>query len=216
MTKESKQGEKKVQNGIDKQTNLKQEPTEEEQVILVNNQDEVIGAKGKLAAHQLGLLHRAFSVFLVREGKHELETLLQQRQKNKYHCGGLWSNACCSHPRVHESILAAGERRLFEELGVTATLSVVGSFMYRAAFTNGLVEHEFDHVLVGVLENPLLAAEAIPFNPEEVGACRWISFSDLTQALLEYPEQYTPWLQPAQALLLEKQREWEDFLCLKP
>ena len=35
-----------------------------EEVILVNEQDEVIGVMEKLEAHQKGVLHRAFSVLV--------------------------------------------------------------------------------------------------------------------------------------------------------
>jgi isopentenyl-diphosphate delta-isomerase len=38
---------------------------EEEQVVLVDTADNVIGTAGKMLAHQQGLLHRAVSVFIV-------------------------------------------------------------------------------------------------------------------------------------------------------
>lgn len=116
-----------------------------EKVILVNEQDEVLGVMEKMEAHEKALLHRAFSVFIFND-KHEL--LLQQRAFSKYHSGGLWTNTCCSHPRPGESTEAAAIRRLKEEMGFTANLEKAFSFTYKAHFENGLTEHEFDHGLL--------------------------------------------------------------------
>ena len=70
-------------------------------VILVDRNDRQIGLDEKLKVHREASLHRAFSVFLFDEsGRY----LLQQRVRQKYHSGGLWSNTCCSHPRPGESI----------------------------------------------------------------------------------------------------------------
>src|SRR5688500_14875256 len=113
----------------------------EEHVILVDKQDTMLGVEEKIKAHQLALLHRAFSVFVYRKQAGSIEFLLQQRHKNKYHSGGLWTNTCCSHPRVGESIVFAGERRLKEEMSVQVPLIPVGSFQYFTKFENGLTEH---------------------------------------------------------------------------
>ncbi|HEY0272948.1 MAG TPA: isopentenyl-diphosphate Delta-isomerase, partial [Chitinophaga sp.] len=115
-------------------------------VILVDEQDRQTGTMEKLEAHQRGLLHRAFSVFILNE-HHEM--LLQQRALHKYHSGGLWTNACCSHPLPGEAVEAAAHRRLGEELGIDCYLTHLFAFQYRTAFDNGLTEHEYDHVLLG-------------------------------------------------------------------
>ncbi len=158
-------------------------------MVLVNEHDEVIGQAEKLAAHQQGLLHRAFSVMLYRKCGEELEFLLQQRALDKYHCGGLWANTCCSHPRFGETPLAAGERRLEEELGVRIALREIGHFVYKAHFDNGLTEYEFDHVLVA--EYSLTPQD---FNSSEIMALQWMRAQDLAQALTLSPKTYTPWL----------------------
>ena len=85
-----------------------------EEVILVNDSDEMIGTAEKLKAHQQALLHRALSIFILND---KGEMLLQQRAFNKYHSGGLWTNACCTHPKPNEDILFAAHRRLKEEMG---------------------------------------------------------------------------------------------------
>jgi len=163
------------------------------QVILVDAQDREIGIMEKLEAHQKALLHRAFSVFIFNT---KGQLLLQQRHLDKYHCGGLWTNTCCSHPQPGEATQAAAERRLKEELGFTVPLTHKGHFIYRAEFDNGLTEHELDHVLIGQtdLHNP-------PFNREEIAEVKWVTISDLERDLENHPDRYTPWLKPALALL---------------
>ena len=86
----------------------------EPQVILVDENDHEIGTAPKLEAHKQSLRHRAFSAFILRRSPQDLEILLQKRHPEKYHCGGLWTNTCCSHPYPGEDTIKAGERRLFE------------------------------------------------------------------------------------------------------
>lgn len=163
-----------------------------ERLVLVDEQDNAIGSEEKLKAHQLGLLHRAFSVCIFRQVNDTWELLLQQRQHDKYHCGGLWTNTCCSHPRPEENIIDAGQRRLKEEMGFCTDLSQAGSFIYRADFDNGLTESEFDHVLVGYC-----SADEFPVNPEEVADYKWVEISKLRQDFDANPSKYTPWFAKA-------------------
>lgn len=165
----------------------------QERVLLVDEQDCVIGTEEKLKAHQLGLLHRAFSVFIYRTVGTERQLLLQQRHQDKYHCGGLWTNTCCSHPRVGENIVAAAERRLWEEMSLDLPLKRLGCFYYKAAFENGLTEHELDHVLIGEYD----PTQPIILDPEEAQDYRWISEAALLEELSQYPERFTPWFLPA-------------------
>lgn len=158
----------------------------EEHVILVNERDEPIGTMEKIEAHQKALLHRAFSVFIFND---KGETMLQQRAAHKYHSPLLWTNTCCSHQRVGESNIEAGKRRLMEEMGFTAELEDVLSFVYKAPFDNGLTEHEFDHVMVGQYSGQ----PAI--NPEEVAAWKWMGLEEIRQDLGVHPERYTAWFQ---------------------
>jgi isopentenyl-diphosphate delta-isomerase type 1 len=162
-------------------------------VILVDENDTPIGQQEKLKAHQLAQCHRAFSVFIYRlNTQNDIALLLQQRHVEKYHCGGLWTNTCCGHPRPGEDTLVAASRRLFEEMGIQSTLKEVGVFHYIAPFENGLTENEVDHVFLGMMDN-----EKIIPHPEEIHAYRWISVQDLKIELHEKPEQFTPWLQQA-------------------
>jgi isopentenyl-diphosphate delta-isomerase len=155
-----------------------------EYVILVNEKDQEIGKMEKQEAHEKGLLHRAFSVFIFNDQK---ELLLQQRALTKYHSAGLWTNTCCSHPRVNETIVQAAHRRLQEEMGFDCFLEVKTSFIYKADFDNGLTEHEFDHVLVGNFNGEVI------INPTEVASYKWVAIDWLKQDMMKNPNNYTAW-----------------------
>jgi isopentenyl-diphosphate delta-isomerase len=153
-------------------------------VVLVDSQDNELGKMEKLEAHEKGLLHRAFSIFLFNS---KGEMLIQQRALSKYHSPGLWTNACCSHPAPNESIIQAGNRRLKEELGLSTELVDAFNFEYRETFENNLTEHELDHVLVGYSEgNPIL-------NQEEAKDYRWITWANLLEEIDLNPENFTIW-----------------------
>jgi len=163
-----------------------------EEVILVDEFDTPVGVMEKMEAHRKALLHRAFSVFIFnRKG----EMLLQRRALSKYHSGGLWTNACCSHPRPDEDTSQAARRRLSEELGFAVPLEKIFDFTYRSEFDNGLTEYEFDHVYVGYYEQ-----EVSP-NPEEVSEYRWLSPEAIEVELAAFPAHYTSWFHLALPLV---------------
>lgn len=170
-----------------------------DEVILVDSEDREVGTCEKLKAHQEGFLHRAFSIFIF-NSKNEM--LLHQRAHGKYHSGGLWTNACCSHPRPGESLQSATERRLQEELGFTCPIKPVGTLLYRAAMDKELIEHEFDHLFIGTYDGPIDRA-----NPHEVALLRWISLSDLQQEINKQPEQFTAWFRLALPKVLSIQAD---------
>ncbi|WP_031530069.1 isopentenyl-diphosphate Delta-isomerase [Dyadobacter crusticola] len=156
----------------------------EDQVILVNEEDVEIGLMPKLEAHQKGMLHRAFSVFIFNT---KGEMLLQRRAFGKYHSEGLWSNTCCSHPFPEESANRAASRRLREEMGISADLNFLYTFQYRVQLENGLTENELDHVFWGVSdEEPLI-------NTNEVSEYKYIAMSELQADLAQNPDNYTEW-----------------------
>lgn len=158
------------------------------EVILVDEQDRQIGTAEKLAAHQSGALHRAFSLFVFNSRG---ELLIQKRAAGKYHSGGLWSNTCCSHPRPGEQVIGAVHQRLQEEMGFDCPVRPVDAITYRTAFDNGLIEHEFDHLLVGEWDG----RPAV--NPAEAEDWRWIDPPSLTADMARRPDAYTFWFRLA-------------------
>ena len=155
------------------------------EVIVVDENDNAKGVMEKMEAHQKGVLHRAFSVFVFNSAG---ELLLQQRADHKYHSGGLWTNTCCSHPAPGEEVTDAALRRLKEEMGFNCELSHAFSFIYKAHFQNGLTEYEFDHVYIGYSDSiPLL-------NKDEVQNWKYINLQKLSQDIEENPGIYTAWI----------------------
>lgn len=176
----------------------------EQQVILVNEQDEAVGVAGKMEAHQKGLLHRAFSVFVFNE---KGEMLLQQRVKHKYHSGGLWTNTCCSHPVPGEDTLSAAVRRLHEEMGFETPLKKIFDFVYKTGFDNGLTEHEFDHVFAGQYDG------TVTINKDEVMNYRYSRVQEIKASLQQEPEKYTQWFRLAFPRIETWWREhYKDFV----
>jgi isopentenyl-diphosphate Delta-isomerase len=158
--------------------------TSEERIILVDDHDRQLGVMEKLEAHERGALHRAFSVFLyTSDGR----VVLQRRARGKYHSGGLWTNACCGHPRPGEEVREAAQRRLFEEMGIRCELQFRFEFQYRAALDNGLVEHEIDHVFTGVFDGtPVI-------DPDEVESWSALSMEELRERVRREPDTFTAW-----------------------
>lgn len=156
----------------------------EEHVILVDEKDREIGTMEKMEAHRQAVLHRAVSVFIVNS---KGEWLLQQRALNKYHSNGLWTNACCSHPRPGETSQETALRRLQEEMGMKADLHELFHFTYREELDNSLTEYELDHVFVGVSD------EKPNINTDEVLNWKYVSYRELAQDIAKHPENYTVW-----------------------
>jgi isopentenyl-diphosphate delta-isomerase len=159
-----------------------------ENVILVDEKDNQVGLMPKLEAHQKGLLHRAFSVFIFNS---DYKLLLQKRASSKYHSGGLWTNTCCSHPRDGEDTADAANRRLYEEMGIKTSLRKVYEFIYRAELDNNLIENEFDHVFYGIYnDDPIL-------NTDEADDFKWIDMETLKIDIDNNADKYTVWFKIA-------------------
>lgn len=157
----------------------------EDVLILVTEGNRAIGTGGKLAVHQRGLLHRAFSIFLFDD---KGRVLLQRRALGKYHSGGLWANTCCGHPRAGEHTAVAAHRRLHEELGMQANLRFGFQARYRTDLDHGLIENELVYVYVGQM------AGGMALNPEEVSETKLMSLPELIADTVSNPARYAYWL----------------------
>lgn len=156
----------------------------EEQVVLVSKKDEILGVMDKMQAHENGILHRAFSVFLFND---KGEMLLQKRAAGKYHSPNQWTNAVCSHPRMGETYMEAAQRRLKEELGIETPITYRFNFLYKADVGQNLWEHELDHVFTGNFEGEF------KLNEDEVSEVRYISIDELDKEMSANPENFTEW-----------------------
>lgn len=157
---------------------------EEDKIVLVDADDVPTGLAGKTEGHRLGLRHRAISI-IVRNARGEL--LIQRRSQAKYHSGGLWANACCSHPRPGELVIDAAHRRLPEEMGFDCPLIPLFTTHYRAILDNGFIEDEFVHAFAGAYDGPVAPV------PAEVSEWRWIGFDALEQDRRARPDAYAVW-----------------------
>lgn len=156
----------------------------EEYIIAVDENDKELGPIEKMEAHEKGVLHRAFSIFIF-NSKDQL--LLQKRYSGKYHSGGLWTNTCCSHPRYKEKLEEAIYRRLKEEMGFTCELTKLFSFCYKVNFQNSLTENEYDHVFIGTYDG-----EIVP-NENEVEDYKWIDIDEVKRDIKNNGHLYTFW-----------------------
>ncbi len=180
-----------------------------EYIITVDEHDRETGYMEKLEAHRRGILHRAFSLMIFNK---KGEMLLQKRAKMKYHSPGLWSNTCCSHQRVGETLGEAVSRRVQEELGFTCPCKEIFHFKYLVEFVNGLMEHEIDHVFFGHYNGTVIP------NDDEVEEIRWVDMDTLSKEMKENPDRFTYWFkilmdQPemtSKVKLMAGDEEWID------
>ncbi|MEI6042401.1 MAG: isopentenyl-diphosphate Delta-isomerase [bacterium] len=171
-------------------------------INLLDTEGNRIGSIEKLEAHKLGVLHEAFSIFIFND---EGKLLLQKRNKEKYHSGGLWTNTCCGHANYEEEINVATHRRLQEEMGFDTELKKIFNFTYKVELENQLFENETDHVFFGKSEST-----PIP-DPEEVEDFKWIAIQDLIDDANANPDAYTEWLK----IILKDQSFLDEISKLK-
>lgn len=194
----------------------KQNPGED-LLLWVDEKDHVIGYGEKLDTHVRRQCHRAFSVFLFDWSREKM--LLQRRASGKYHSGGLWSNACCSHPRKGESMEEALNGRLKTELGLSCSVRIkeadecrivlpeehtiyrAGSFHYCAHF-KGLSENEMDHVFLysrgeGIGKGGGFLESDFTWNPEEIQDTKWIAIEEIEEWYSRSPQDFSAWFKQA-------------------
>ncbi len=168
----------------------------EDTLILVDLEDRETGTGPKLQVHRENRLHRAFSVFIVDGDR----MLIQRRAFDKYHSGGLWANACCSHPRAGEKLSDAVQRRLAEELGIEAAVRELFSFVYFQQY-DGLSEYEYDHVFLAEYSGD------VRYDRNEVEEVMWIELSELARDVTDNPQKYCTWFIIALPEVLKYQRK---------
>ncbi len=174
----------------------------EEKILLIDAQDKVVGTCEKMEVHRQGYLHRAFSIFLF---NHRGEMLLQQRAREKYHSGGLWTNTCCSHQNADESAETTVHRRLKEEM-ISTSLKFLFKFIYRTTLNNSFIEYEFDHIYVG-------SYNGIPKpNPLEVQQWEYFSVENIQLQTSKKPHKFTEWFK---IIIKQHIENLEEFLQFK-
>lgn len=167
-----------------------------EYIAIVDKEDNITGYEEKMLVHEKGILHRAFSVLLL---NNKNEVLLQRRALEKYHSPGEWTNTCCSHQRVDESIKEAAVRRLKEELGIEFyNIEEKFVFHYECKFSNELYENEIDHVFIGRYNGNIDM-----FNKNEICDTKWISYLELMDWISKSPKDFTFWFKNIMEIIPE-------------
>lgn len=161
----------------------------ERKVIIVDQKGREIGSESHIKAHTEGTLHRSFGIFIINS---QNQMLLQKRALNKIHSGGLWCNACSSHPNPGEKTIDAAHKRLKEEMGIDCPLQEAFTFIYQITFEKDHIrEHEFGYVFIGFCDD-------VPRpNPEEVEAYRWMSLDRISRDISDNPNHYAYWFKQA-------------------
>lgn len=176
---------------MDDKTRITVDP--EELLILVDDNDEIVGYEEKNACHvENGILHRAFSIFIF---NNKGEFLLQKRSMAKLLWPGYWSNSVCSHPRKGETYESAAARRLFEEIGLESEIDYFFKFRYQAAYKNIGSENEMCALFAGVSEGEVKA------DPAEISEWKFIETVELNETMKAHPDIFTPWFK----------MEWQRF-----
>lgn len=157
---------------------------ERNDLVRVDIFDNELGPIEKMDAHTSPVLHRAFSVFLINNKK---EMLIQKRAAHKYHSPNIWANACCSHPRMGEDVVASAESRMIEELGFTTKVEELFKFNYMTKYNENLYEYEIDHVLFGEYNGEVV------LNSEEASEFKWINVDELAEDMIVNPTKYSSW-----------------------
>lgn len=175
-------------------------------ILLVDDNDNVIGTASKESCHADGKLHRAFSIFVYCPKMAQF--LLQKRAKDKYHSGGLWANSCCSHSANTDELANTMRNRLEDELGIRigqseinyattpneALFNYAGKFRYKVKLGN-LWENEIDHVFVLIVDSTQL--DISQFNLEEVESLKWETKESIVEQFAASPTSFAAWFYPA-------------------
>jgi isopentenyl-diphosphate delta-isomerase type 1 len=114
---------------------------------------------------------------------------MTRRALSKRTWPGVWTNACCGHPRPGESFTDAIARRLADELGTrpAAIAPVLPDFRYRATDASGIVENEVCPVFAAALAAPPQPA------PAEVMEIGWADPAALAAVAERTPWLLSPW-----------------------
>jgi isopentenyl-diphosphate delta-isomerase len=163
------------------------DPAPRDDVVLLDASRRPIGSMARDLVHTTDTpLHLAFSCWVL-DAEHRV--LMTRRAVTKRTWPGVWSNACCGHPRPGEAVADAVVRRVDEELGlrVRELALAVPHFAYRAVDASGIVEHEVCPVHVARVD-----ADPSP-DPSEVAEWRWVAWDDVVTIAATAPWALSPW-----------------------
>jgi isopentenyl-diphosphate delta-isomerase len=175
-----------------------------DEIVLVNNQNEVLGTAPKISSHNANTpLHRAFSVFLFNK---KGELLLQQRSRTKKTFPLVWSNSFCGHPTINESNVQAAERRMPFEIGIenVEIFEIISDYRYRTSM-NGIYENEICPVLVCFTDKKPIT------NNDEVENIRWTAWNNFLKEIEDKNSVFSLWSKEEARLLAQNEKFLELY-----
>jgi len=161
--------------------------TSEDLVVLLDPDLTPCGTAPRSTVHTTSTpLHLAFSCYVLDEDR---GVLLTRRALAKRTWPGVWTNACCGHPRPGEAMAEAVERRLADELGTRARSIelVLPDFRYEAVDASGVRENEYCPVFVATVTGGLDP------DPDEVMDLRWADPAAVADVAVRAPWLLSPW-----------------------
>lgn len=161
----------------------------QEQLVVVNKKDKVIGIESRKVCHLgRGLLHRAVTIFIFDE---KGNLLITRRSKQKLLWSNIWEASCSTHVYKNENYEQAGIRRLPQELGFSCELESAFIFKYQKLYKNVGSENEICTLLIGRYNGK------VDFNQKEISDYKWISLNKLWKDIERCSQKYAPWLKIA-------------------
>lgn len=157
-----------------------------DQVVLLDEQGEAIGAADATTVHHLRTpLHLAFSCYVfTTDGR----LLLTMRGRDAPTWPGTWTNSCYGHPAPGEPVADAVVRTVRAELGLTGHAELVlPDFRYRAVMDNGVAENAVCPAYRVVTDAPPAP------DPHAVGDFEWVEWPEFVYAVATGDITVSPW-----------------------
>lgn len=158
-------------------------------VVVVDENDNVIGAERMTDAIEKGLIRRAARVYVFNESGQ----LLVQQRSEKVLKPLMLDQSAAGHVDEGETYEQAAYRELEEELGISGyTLELVATSFRTTDFYNAIYR-------LTIPDNT-----PINFDPEEIKQVLWYDTDSLTKEMKTEPEKFTPAFLEAWHLLKDK------------
>lgn len=150
-------------------------------VLVVDEEDTVIGAMERDQAVKKGLIVRIVRIFLFNT---KGELFLQKRGPN-VDFPNLWDQSVGGHVDEGEDYLTAARREMKEEIGLNGVmLKEVGKYYTESEYINGKFKR-FNMLYTVRSDQPLTLA------PEEVAEGVWLSLPVLEKMITDTPKKFT-------------------------
>jgi isopentenyldiphosphate isomerase len=156
-----------------------------EQITVVDEQDNVVGAEARSVVRQKGLIHRIVRIILTNP---QGQILIQQRAASRGDNPLRWDWSAAGHVDAGEAYETTAQREVEEEIGITDAqlIKIDTYYIEETPANNSLLLRRFTCVFRGRTDQQPTLSDG------EVAATRWISPSELTDWVQAKPSDFTP------------------------